>query len=268
VIMGQMEETRKDLAEKLETLEKKVAGTVETVTGTVQTVESTVENVKESIQETVATVTDTVQNTVQAVEDKVGSTVESVRNFLDLSRQVDQHPWLMMGGSVLVGFLGGRLLTPRRVRGETTSQKAIEPTYASPPAPRHNGAAHAAQESRAAQETGEKAGESWLHRLGDHFGDEVEKLKGLAVGTLFGVTRDMVSQWLPDALKGEVTDVINGFTTSLGGKVIGEPLLQSAQDQQEMGRADESPNRPETKNRPEPASTPKGEKVGGRSGRR
>ena len=32
VIMQQMDQTRKDLAEKLETLEKKVAGTVETVT--------------------------------------------------------------------------------------------------------------------------------------------------------------------------------------------------------------------------------------------
>jgi len=228
VIMGEMEDTRKDLAEKLESLEKKVAGTVETVTGTVQTVENTVENVKESIQETVASVTDTVQNTVQAVEDTVSSTVSSVKSFFDVSYQVDRHPWFVMGGSVLIGYLGGWLLTPRSRR--TYEASPARPTYTPTPPADHNGAGYAASPPPAAPAAREpeqtaKTSESWLSRLGERLAPEVDKLKGLAVGTLFSVARDLVSRFLPDALKDQVTEVINNFTTDLGGKVIRDPLV-------------------------------------------
>src|SRR6266545_1596416 len=232
VIMGQMEETRKDLAEKLETLEKKVAGTVETVTDTVQTVENTVENVKESIQETVATVTDTVQNTVQTVEETVSHTVENVKSFFDISHHVDRHPWLMFGGSMLVGYLGGWLLTPRSTAAEAPpAQPAVPPErfrVSVTPQP----------------EPAEEAGESWLGKLSERFAPEIEKLKGLAVGTLFGVARDMISRWLPDALKEQVTDVINNFTTDLGGKVIREPLLASQEETRDESAPSEQPSQP------------------------
>jgi len=232
VIMGQMEDTRKDLADKLETLEKKVAGTVETMTGTVKTVEQTVENVKESIQETVASVTDTVQNTVQTVEETVGNTVANVKSFFDISRQVDRHPWLMFGGSVLAGYIGGWLLTPKTVHVEMPSPPTPSGSgggsYMPPPAPAPV-AAPAPQQTQQPQQA-EEAGESWLGKLTERFSPEVDKLKGLAVGTLFGVARDMVSQWLPDALKQQVTDVINNFTTDLGGQIIREPLMAPQQD--------------------------------------
>src|SRR5205085_2240541 len=74
----------------------------------------TVDTVKETIQETVSTVSGTVHNTVEAVKDTVADTAESVKSFFDIPHQVDRHPWLMMGGSVLLGYLGGRLLLPRR----------------------------------------------------------------------------------------------------------------------------------------------------------
>jgi ElaB/YqjD/DUF883 family membrane-anchored ribosome-binding protein len=263
VIMGQMEETRKGLTEKLETLEKKVAGTVETVTESVQAVENTVENVTESIQETVATVTDTVQNTVDAVGETVSNTVENVKSFFDIAHHVDQHPWLMLGGSVLAGYLGGWLLTPRTVRVEA-------PTSPSPT--RHNGASYlpppepvaAAKETERAEETGE----SWLGKLGERFEPEVEKLKGLAVGTLFGVARDMISQWLPGALKDQVTDVINSFTTDLGGKVIREPLLAPQETRDESEHC-EPPNQPKAADSQSTgASSRKTDKAGASSGRR
>lgn len=253
VIMGQMEDTRKDLAEKLETLEKKVAGTVETVTDTVQTVENTVENVKESIQETVETVTDTVQNTVQAVEETVGNTVENVKSFFDISRHVERHPWLMFGGSMLAGYIGGWLLTPSSAREE--------PPPAEPPAPRERLSVSVAHQ----QEELEETGESWLGKLTERFAPEIDKLKGLAVGTLFGVARDMISQWVPDALKEQVTDVINGFTTDLGGKVIREPLVAP---QQESGHR-EQPNQPQAaESQPTGSSSRKPEHAAASSGRR
>jgi len=239
VIMSEMEDTRKDLANKLETLEKKVAGTVETVTGTVQTVENTVENVKESIKDTVESVTDTVQHTVQAVEETFSHTVENVKSFFDVAYQVDRHPWFMMGGSVLIGYLGGWLLTPRSSR--TREATSAAPTYTPAPPSGHNGAGYAASPPSAAPAAKEpeqttKPSESWLSKLGERFAPEIDKLKGLAVGTLLGVARDMVSKWLPEALKDQVTDVINNFTTDLGGKVIRDPL-GTASEQSSQARA-------------------------------
>jgi len=231
VIMGEMEETRKDLAEKLETLEKKVAGTVETVAGAVQTVENTVENVKESIQETVSTVTDKVQNTVQAVENTVESTVENVKSFFDVSHHVERHPWLMMGGSVLVGYLGGWLLTRRTHTEDTASaiQQYNGPSrHTPPPSPV---AAATAREPEPTAATGE----SWLGKLGEHLAPAVDKLKGLALGTLFGAARDAVAKALPDAVKEQVTDVINKFTSDVGGQVIRDPLDGSTQEASASG---------------------------------
>src|SRR5262245_55877302 len=93
VIRHQMEETRASLTEKLETLEHQVVGTVQ---GATSAVTETVENVKEAVAETVETVKGTVRETV-----------ETVKETFDLSRQVDRHPWLMVGGSVALGFLCG-----------------------------------------------------------------------------------------------------------------------------------------------------------------
>jgi hypothetical protein len=232
LIEEQMEETRADLAEKLEQLEKKVTGTVESVTGLVEKVPETVETVKETIAETVSTVSDTVHHTVEAVKDTVEDTVESVKSFFDIPYQVDRHPWLVMGGSVLLGYLGGRLLLPRRHAAEPESSfAAIEPAQTPAYEPSYAPGA-------AAPEQTESSGPSWLSRLTERFGGEIDKVKGLALGSLFGVARDMISAWVPESLRQDVTEVVNNFTRDLGGKVIEGPVLGGGQDssqQQEDG---------------------------------
>ncbi len=35
----------------------------------------------------------------------------------------------------------------------------------------------------------------------------------------------MVSQWVPEALRRDVTEILNGFTANLGGQVIQRPIL-------------------------------------------
>jgi ElaB/YqjD/DUF883 family membrane-anchored ribosome-binding protein len=237
LIMENMEGTRKDLADKLEQLEKKVTGTVETVTDLVEKVPETVESVKETIQETVATVTDTVHDTLGAVKHGVAETVESVKSFFDIPHQVDRHPWLMMGGSVLLGFLGGRLLLPRRRTDEqassfTPSESSYTPSFESSnaptaPAARSYESARAQEESRETEAEPHKEG--WVSRLTERFGGEINKVKELALGTLGGVARDMISKWVPDTLRPEVTDVVNKFTQDLGGKVIEGPVLGEGQ---------------------------------------
>ena len=71
---------------------------------------------------------------------------------------------------------------------------------------------------------------SWLGNLGETFGDELSKLKGLALGTTFGVLRDMLTASVPEQLKPQLSDVMNNFTTKLGGRVFEGPLLDTNQE--------------------------------------
>jgi hypothetical protein len=229
VIMEQMDDTRKDLADKLEQLEKKVSGTVESVTELVEKVPETVSTVKETIEETVGTVKDTVENTVEAVKGSVESTVGAVKSFFDIPHQVDRHPWLMMTGSVVLGFVGGRLLTPSRAatrNGSASSAAPAEVPVYTPPAPSYP--AVSAQPRAEAQEQ-EPARESWLGRLSGQFSGELQQVKELALGTLLGVARDMISRWVPEKLRQDVGELVNNFTRDLGGKVIQGPICGDCQ---------------------------------------
>jgi hypothetical protein len=246
--MSHMDETRKDLAEKLEQLEKKVTDTVSTVIDLVEKVPETVSTVTDTVQHTVEAVKDTVEDTVGVVKGTVASTVRSVRHLFDIPRHVDRHPWLMLGGSVLLGFLGGRMLLPRRApEALPPPSPRPEPPPVAPFTPYYAPAAESAEAARgqerpqeSAEERAEEpeAREGWLGRLGEKFGDEIKQVKGMALGTMLGVARDMISQWVPDTLKQDVRSVVNKFTEDLGGKVFEEPILRGNGRSAESGHED------------------------------
>src|SRR5262249_8142063 len=107
LIKQQMGQTRASLTEKLETLENKVLGTVNDTTSTVS---NTVQQVTSTVRDTVREVGATVRETTGDVRAGVREAVSSARDAVDLSRQVREHPWLMLGGSVVAGYVGGVLL--------------------------------------------------------------------------------------------------------------------------------------------------------------
>src|SRR5262245_48335249 len=99
VIRQQMEGTRTALAEKLGKLEAEVTGKVQQATSSVA---ETVENVSE---------------TVDSVKETVEGTVDAVKHTFDLEWHARHHPWLLLGGAVFLGFVGGRMLAgPGRPR--------------------------------------------------------------------------------------------------------------------------------------------------------
>jgi len=224
VIRQQMEETRADLAAKLETLEQQV---VDTVTGTTAAVTQTVENVKEAVQETVDKVKDTVQGGV-----------ESVKNAFDLSAQMDRHPWLLMAGSVAVGYWGGLAMQHHqpRHRGHRpygTSGRTAGDVYSTRNAMSSQSAvgmgdslsgASAGSSYAASSQTETHSG--LLGTLASEFGQEFNKLKAVAIGTGLGLIRDFVSQSIPESLKPRVTEIVNNVTTKLGGEVVQGPIWQ------------------------------------------
>ena len=98
IIKQQMEDTRESLSEKLEALEQHVMTSVQDTTDSVA---STVESVK-----------DAVHDTVSSVRETVSETVDTVKEAFDIRQQVERHPWPMVAGATLVGFVVGRLLVP------------------------------------------------------------------------------------------------------------------------------------------------------------
>ncbi len=198
VIKQQMGQTRAALSEKLETLENKVFGTVQDTTSTVS---STVQNVG-----------DTVKDTARDVRATVSETLASVRDALDVTRQMHRHPWLMMGGSVFAGYVGGRILEsiesgrfPRRL------SLSAEPSPYLP-------AAEAERMYEPSPAPPARSGPSFLQSLAESFGPEIAKLKSTAVSMALGLMRDKINESVPPQFQQNVNDLVDRFTVKLGGE--------------------------------------------------
>jgi ElaB/YqjD/DUF883 family membrane-anchored ribosome-binding protein len=216
-----MDETRASLSEKMETLEQHV---VDSVHGATHAVRETVDNVKDAVHDTVT----------------------SVKNTLDLPLQVKRHPWGMVGGSIALGYLGGYLLLRRGSdRGRTHSS--------SPPAPsdrpriikQENGAAkgyrspNATSATEPVEESSQGRSEpGWLSEVNNQFGTEITKLKGMAIGTILSVARDLITQSVPEQMKGELAKVMDSITVKLGGEPIRGLVLKNG-----SGASDENNER-------------------------
>jgi len=209
VIESQMEETRKSLAEKVEALEKQVVSTVKDTTDTVT--------------ETVSSVTEAVQSTVGSVTETVQKTVESVKDAFDFRKQVGQHPWLAVGGAAAIGYLLGALLTPRRA-GEPSRQREADEGHSAEEAQQAHWHEPALQEHAAEEAAcmGHPCGEQHQEEGGFLSGmsDVLGKLKGMAIGATTGVIGEMIRSAVPDSLRGEMSNVVDRFTTALGGTPI------------------------------------------------
>lgn len=184
LIRRRMERTRESLTEKLETLEDKLVGSVHEATS--------------AVRETVASVKDTMHESVESVKDAV-----------DIPAHVQRRPWLMLGGSVLCGYVLGSLL-PRE--GEVRSSASARTPVKRPVT--GNGH-HKPAPLPEPPET--KQG------IFGAIEPELQHLKGLALGVAMGTVRELVVKEVPPHLSDELRSIIDGFTRKIGG----EPISQS-----------------------------------------
>lgn len=220
VIRSQMEETRTSLTDKLETLEKQV---VDTVQGATSAVTDTVEAVKDSVQGTVAsfkdsvtTVKDSVQDTVSAVKDSMQGGVDAVKDMFDLPAHVERYPWMVMGGSVVVGYCLGSLLSGKKTPEMAQLSSFAETGNVARSQQGHNGGHRGSGREKRKAEPARSA----VTGLLDNLGPEISKLKGLALGALMGTVREMIVQAIPEHLGNQLKDVINNITEKVGGQPI------------------------------------------------
>jgi len=193
LIRQQMLETRTALSEKLGALQEQVLATVE---GTTQKVTETVQTVQEAVQDTVSTVSESVQGTV-----------DTVKKTFDVSEHMQSRPWLMLGGAVAVGYVGGRLLM---ANGHTAIPGVASNGFAAnsaPPPPR-------------------PSGPSWLEKLTAPL---MQQAQTLAVGALAGIASDLIAQHAPEAMRGQLNEMAAEVARSMGATPI-HGLLSSDGD--------------------------------------
>jgi ElaB/YqjD/DUF883 family membrane-anchored ribosome-binding protein len=196
VIRQDIEQTRSALTEKLETLEEEVMGTVR--------------DVKENVTETIENVTETVQETV-----------ETVQRTFDLDYQMQQRPWVLIGGTVVAGVATGYLLDGLRHRTTAWDDTTrYVPRYTRPED--QGGGAFGAQQARYTPPRQE--GPSFFQSLLGRFDKEIGMAKELAIGYAAGVLRDMIKQALP-AVKDKVEQIMDSATTKMGGQPVQGPVL-------------------------------------------
>jgi ElaB/YqjD/DUF883 family membrane-anchored ribosome-binding protein len=202
VIREQMEVQRAALDQKLEVLENKIV--------------QTVEEAREAVADTVQTVREGVHDSVASVRDTVQTSVASVKETFNLEAHVRRHPWAMVGGSVVAGFVAGRLLRD----GVPRPWRTPEP----PRAPERLAVSDASLPETHAEPA--KTRESWMDVLGRTFGPELHQVKGLAIGTVMGALRDLVVGPLPPPVQPQINEIVDSITTKLGGQPVGSEVLR------------------------------------------
>lgn len=175
VIRQQIELTKLQLTQNLGSLEHQVA----------ETVQSSFSKVKNSVE--------TVHETVETVATVIQGAMQSVTNAFDIRRQIERHPWLVIGGSVVTGCLVVKYLSGSKNESELACGMARTPScptagYASPETGTPTVASAAtASAIAAAYESGLKSS-SW------------NQLRSAGISTLMWIMQDIASRAVPQAI--------------------------------------------------------------------
>jgi len=171
------------------------------VRGRMKTLDPLQEQSAKVMREATETV-DHVGHTIESARQSLHDTVESVREAIDLKEQFNKRPWMLIAGAASLGYLSGALVHD----DDSPRQKARASRYES---------AHYREA---------------LAHLAQQFEPEMIRLKGLALGALFGIVRDLATKSAPQPIESELEDVINGITIKLGGTPVRGPVLSHSFD--------------------------------------
>ena len=224
-IKQQMESRRSSLAEKLEALECQVAEGVQGVTSAVSNVKEVVQDTVQTVKGSVESVKDSVQWVKDSVQDTVGAVKDSVKDTFDFQRQMDNHPWIMLGGAVALGFVAGRVMPD--VPWPASDGRApglSEPDGADGRRRYMAAGVPIAQPSVESRPVSTRSEPTWIQNLTRTLGPEIDKLKSLALGAALGLVRDYVKKSVPPDLGNQLAGMIDNATSKLGGQPVRDNL--------------------------------------------
>lgn len=157
------------------------------------------EALEDRMIDTVQSAQDTVKETIQSAKD----TVASVKRTFDIKHQVEEHPWAMVGGCFVAGLAVGALIPNGQPRSSTPMVRSGD-----------NG--HFATTALVPRLQVEPPS---LPGVLDPFKEEIDKVKGMAIGYLMGLVRDSLKDSVPQ-MASNIDELMNGLTAKLGGERV------------------------------------------------
>jgi hypothetical protein len=217
LIERQIRETRNNLSERVETLEREVFGIVH---GTTTAVTESMENAKEAVHETVS-----------EVKDSFHEVIETLRDTVDIRLQVERHPYAVLCGAVIVGYLTPRLVDRLTVRPIPQNGQPLSQAFPSTigPAPEKDTPqlGHFGSDEKAAVVPQGHLSPDISTLSQGRFAYEIGRLKAIVLGTAFGALRDYIVESTPQRIGTELADIIDSVTRKLGGQPIPGPVFSS-----------------------------------------
>lgn len=130
-----------------------------------------------------------VNDTVKSVKDSV----KSVRDTVDIKRQVRLRPWMFVAGATALGFLGGIRANRRQLRHPKMNENnMLVPNSPTAELLYSNSSESAPGSTGARQST--RAMTNWLAGLGTTFQPEIAELKGIVIGTMMELAREVITR--------------------------------------------------------------------------
>lgn len=163
-------------------------------------------------------VVDTIESAKAAVCDTVATVtgaVASIKDATNLSHQVEKHPWVMFAGAAGLGYVGGMLI-----------DSVSGPSSPHPARPSNNGGSHGDVSVKSAP------GGEWhvarepqvvpgvIAKLGEALGPQAGVLREIAIGTLFGLVRDLMRDAVSKQFEKPVDDFFDGAARKFGGRPV------------------------------------------------
>ncbi len=169
LIAERMRQTRAALTDKLDALENRVRDTADTIDRTVRDVGTTVSGTAEDVR--------------ALLRERLSTALDA----LDLTRQVERHPWLMLGGAAAVGYVAEAIFY--HPQGQSPKNGEYPPNDAAP---------------------------SFRKAFVDALAPGVEKLKEAYLGLVLAAARDAMGDSVPEVMRASVTAFMDRFTVNLG----------------------------------------------------
>lgn len=175
-------------------------------------------------------VKETATDTFETVKETALETYEDVKKNFSLQHQVRERPWAMFGGAIGVGFIVGNLLSHKLFDHDEHDLAPREASWAPALASRsngHNGHTNGNGHPKAAISPGGLLTHSAIVSgltglLGQTFAPELRKARGVAIGTVLGIVREIARDAVPTSIADKTVKVIDDVTRSLGGEPAGQ----------------------------------------------
>jgi hypothetical protein len=230
-IRHDIEDTRAAMTAKLAILEERVLETVtdaqasvekimENVGGIVENVKATVDTTLVAVRQGVAGTQASVEEIVEHMKGTIGDAVATVKHTFDLPAQVEHHPWPMLGGALLAGYMLGSWGGGRPSAPGPTTERGADASRLGPPA------VSRASSTRPQPQRGLVSG--ILDQLQDEMKDEIASFQSVAVRAVMSTLREMCKQAISS---------LAPHTESAVSKPGGQPSDSPAQHPASMSRA-------------------------------